>query len=361
MCFIIMSFASYATCNWMQASGDSDVQQLRFWDLRFYLDFTPRGNDGGTFGFVSRGVESSQTLPMFVRLRELAIAAVVALLCAPGAIGQTATPVTAQKSARPAMKAKRGSKPTAAKPETAPEPVQQQPPAPPAPQRPYEMAPVPPQVTFERGQLTINAPNSSLADILNAVRQQTGTHVEFPSSANQERVAVQIGPGNPRDVLTELLNGSPFDYVLLGSDQDPTAVTQMIVTRRQPTGTAVATKSTNPAPAQPEPSSDDEDNETGQAAETPAPAPARPAGIGQPVPGQPVNRAQPLPGSAQPIGQPVPMANNPDQNAPQPAEPGTVQPPQNGPKTPEQLLQELQRMQRQEQQKQQQPPKPPPL
>lgn len=295
---------------------------------------------------------------MSVHLKELGIAAVVALFCV-AAAGQTRTPVTPQKSAAPASTAKRRvNKPSPAKqqpPAPAPEPVAQQPPPPPPPQRPYEMSPVPPQVTFSGGELTIIAPNSSLADILNAVKQRIGARVEFPSSAAQERVAVQLGPGNPRDVLTELLSGSPFDYILLGSDQDPTAVTQMIVTRRQATGTAVAAAgSTNPAPPQPEPASEDDDND--QPAEAQNPNPARPVGIGQPVPGQPINRA---PGAPQQIGQPAPMANTPDQNAPQTAEPGAAQPAQNGPKTPEQLLQELQRMQRQEQQRPQ--PKPPQL
>ena len=217
--------------------------------------------------------------------------------------------------------------------------------APPPPSRPYEQSPVAPQVTYSGGQLTISAVNSTLADILAAVRSRLGAKVDFPQTAAQERVAVQLGPGNPRDVLAQLLHGSPFDYILLGSDQDPHVVTDILVTRRQAQtgGTTVAGGSQNPAPAQAEPAGDeDTDNE---AAAPAAPQPLATPTPGQPVPGQPVNMA-------------APMQQNPEQNATgniQNAAPGNAQ---NGtqPKTPEQLLQELQRMQQQEQQKRQKPP-----
>ncbi len=291
---------------------------------------------------------------MAVRLQELGISALVALLCATAA-GQTSTSVTQQKSAAPAKTARRHTKKQPVKP-AVPEPtpvVEQQPPTPPPPKRPYEMSPVPPQVTYTGGRLTIIAPNSSLADILNAVKARTGTHIEFPSSAAQERVAVEVGPGTPRDVLAELLEGSPFDYVLLGSDQDPTAVTEIILTRRQGGATAVASGARNPAPQQPEPAASDEDSDN-EPAQAQAPTPGAPAGSGPPAPGQPVNMAQP-----QPMGAPTPMQNA-DQNAPaaQSNVPTPTQPAQQGgPKTPEQLLMELQQMQKRE--NQQPPPKPP--
>ena len=42
------------------------------------------------------------------------------------------------------------------------------------------MAPVPPQVSYQNSQLTIDAPNSTLSDILRAVRKQTGAEIEVP-------------------------------------------------------------------------------------------------------------------------------------------------------------------------------------
>ena len=124
--------------------------------------------------------------------------------------------------------------------------------SPPAQNRPYEMTPVAPQVTYTGGLLTISAANSTLADILNAVKAKTGAKLDLPASAAQERVAVLLGPGNPRDVLSQLLHGSPFDYILLGSDRDPLTVTQIMLTSRQAGGvTASPGGSQNPAPPQP--------------------------------------------------------------------------------------------------------------
>jgi hypothetical protein len=243
--------------------------------------------------------------------------------------------------------------------EKAPEPPQVilEVPPPPPPSRPYELSPVAPQVTFQGGELTILAPNSTLADILGQVRARTGTRIDFPPSAAQERVAVQLGPGTPRDVLSQLLHGSPFDYILLGSEQDPNVVTDIVLTRRESgTGTAsnAGANRPNQAPSQPEPD-EDSDNET--AAQPPQPL-ARPT-PGQTVPGQPAQ---------QPLAGPGTMQQAPEQNAPG-AQANPQQTPPNGAatpgqtpgqsevKTPEQLLQQLQQMQREEQQRRQRPPR----
>src|SRR5262249_49379553 len=61
-------------------------------------------------------------------------------------------------------------------------PVQPQPAPQPAPPPPpltlAQMPAVAPQVTFQNGQLTIIAPNSTLGDILRAVHARTGAEVE---------------------------------------------------------------------------------------------------------------------------------------------------------------------------------------
>jgi len=82
------------------------------------------------------------------------------------------------------------------------------------------MPAVPPKVSFSNGMLTIVAQNSTLGDILRAVRTQTGAAVEIPPNAT-ERVVIHLGPGAPRDVLAALLNGSHFNYVMLGSPTNP--------------------------------------------------------------------------------------------------------------------------------------------
>jgi hypothetical protein len=86
----------------------------------------------------------------------------------------------------------------------------------------------PPQVSFQGGQLTIAAENSTLGDILKAVRAQTGATIDLPGTAS-ERVVGHFGPAPARDVLTSLLNGSHFNYLLLGSANDPSALDRVIL------------------------------------------------------------------------------------------------------------------------------------
>jgi hypothetical protein len=146
------------------------------------------------------------------------------------------------------------------------DPVPDDPPTPPAksqpavtapavPLRPEQMPAAPPQVSFRGGQLTITAQNSTLGDILRAVRNQTGAAVEVPASAT-ERVAGNFGPGPARDVLSSLLNGSHFNYLLLGSAASPEALERVILTVKSGGTEPAATSSsetastTTPAPAE---------------------------------------------------------------------------------------------------------------
>jgi len=85
-------------------------------------------------------------------------------------------------------------------------------------------------VIFEGGLLTISAQNSTLGEILRDVRRLTGASIEIPpGNAVSERVVTHLGPGAPRDVMAGLLNGSSFDYVMLGSNSDPTAVSSVVL------------------------------------------------------------------------------------------------------------------------------------
>ena len=110
-------------------------------------------------------------------------------------------------------------------------PAVRQPAAPAAPLPPEQLPASPPEVQFSRGQLTITAANSTLGDILRDVRKQTGASVDVPANAT-ERVVGQFGPGPARDVLTSLLNGSHFNYLLLGSADNPYALDRVILTSK---------------------------------------------------------------------------------------------------------------------------------
>ena len=97
-----------------------------------------------------------------------------------------------------------------------PEPVFEMTPVPPPPPplTPGQMPPNAPRVSFEDGLLSIAAENSTLADILTAVKASTGATMDIPSSAGADRVWVTLGPGPARAVLADLLSGTSLDYVL---------------------------------------------------------------------------------------------------------------------------------------------------
>jgi len=186
---------------------------------------------------------------------------------------------------------------------------------------------VAPQVSYQSGELSIVAHNSTLADVLRAVRKLTGAEMEVPPNAT-ERVVADLGPGPAREVLAELLNGTHFNYVMVGSATDPAAVQSLMLTPKSsapetasvvPSATQrgappayTAAASQNTAAAEPASGADAEDNsdEDAEGADT--------AEEQSPTPPDQQNAAQPQ-----------------------------------TPKTPEQLLQELQRLQQQQQQGQQ--------
>jgi hypothetical protein len=204
----------------------------------------------------------------------------------------------------------------------------------PVPQMPLDsIAPVPPQVSYENGQLTIVAPNSTLGDILKAVRKQTGADIDIPEA--RERVVTHLGPGPARDVIADLLNGSRFNYVMLGSPQDGNALTRIVLVAK-----------TGPDNPPPQPS-------------------------GQPSARHPNEIAQQQAQDGTPADEPEDNAAADDNNNDQPPPPAEAeqQPAaspdqQQGPKTPQQLLQEMQQrqlqMQQQQQQQSGQPPQSPP-
>lgn len=200
---------------------------------------------------------------------------------------------------------------------------------PPPPPTPEQGPSSPPDVSFQAGQLVIVARNSTMGDVLNAVKQKTGASVEMPPSSS-ERVVGKFGPGKPRDVMAQLLNGSHFDYVLLGSPADPGALKKVVLMAR------VSGPQPQQQQQQPQPPNYQQ-NPNLQAVpevENDQPAEDNTPDTSQDV--QPQEEEQPPPDQAQP------------------GQPPTV-------KTPEQLLRELQQQQQQQQEQQNgQPPGQPP-
>jgi hypothetical protein len=87
----------------------------------------------------------------------------------------------------------------------------------------------PPVVTYQDGQLTIDAENSTLAAVLELVAEKTGAVIDIPPGSGLERIFEHAGPGPAEDVLARLLNGSPFDFIIVGSSQYPYDPTQVLL------------------------------------------------------------------------------------------------------------------------------------
>jgi hypothetical protein len=205
---------------------------------------------------------------------------------------------------------------------------------PPVPATLMNSAPVKPSVVMESGMLTIDAPNSTLSDVLNGVHNVTGAVIEGASPT--ERIAVKIGPGTPEQVIAALLRGTPYDYVILGTFGKRDAVARVLLTQQQPQSFQPTPEATN-RPGQPDESLPErtppdemsprgpENSDTDQAQ--------------QPEP-------QPQPPQPEPQGQQAP------QQQPGQQQQGQQQQPQdpNAPKTPEQLFRELQQLEQQKQQ-----------
>jgi hypothetical protein len=235
-------------------------------------------------------------------------------------------PTTAPANKTRSIYKKSTSKQKTPEPEVAPAPV--------VPPTLEQMPPTAPRVSYQNGQLSINAHNSTLSQVLHSVQQQTGATIDVPGGATGERVVADLGPGRPRDVLASLLNGSHFNYVILGVPGDTGGVQRVILTARQNTVTTAQVN--NAAPQQPPPAPADDDNppEEDQTATYPDSDVQQGSAM---VPGQRGNGQVDQPGDA----------TDPNQQVTDPNQPNQV-------KTPEQLLQELQRMQQQQQQYQQQ-------
>jgi hypothetical protein len=86
-------------------------------------------------------------------------------------------------------------------------------------------------VTFENGMLSIHSDRATLAQVLFEVHLRTHAEIAIPSGAEQEEVFADLGPGPARDILGSLLNGSPYNFIFVGSE---TSLEQVILSRRDP-------------------------------------------------------------------------------------------------------------------------------
>lgn len=164
----------------------------------------------------------------------------------------------------------------------------------------------PAKVTLALGKLTVQADNSSLSEILNQVSEAGGMKIEGLQTGGNgdQRVFGSYGPGVPRDVLSDLLNGSGYNVMMLGVT--PAGVPrELALTLRTGGG----------------------------------------------VPNPPSHPANAMEGNEEAI-QPTQYQDEQPQPPPPPLAPGMA----NRVKSPQEMLQELQRLHDQQQQQQQQQP-----
>jgi hypothetical protein len=183
---------------------------------------------------------------------------------------------------------------SAATAEPAPTPVTPAPvtppPAPEVPKWPVNEKAEDATVTWDSRGLSVSASNSSLQQILNEIATETGAKVE--GIEKDERIFGAYGPGQPRDVLSQLLEGSGYNVLMIG-DQGQGAPRQIVLTARH-SGEAPGAK---PAAT---PTADEdvevEDPNPQQQQQQPVNPPFRPAFN----PGNQPRPNQPLPGQPQP-------------------------------------------------------------
>ena len=86
-------------------------------------------------------------------------------------------------------------------------------------------------VTYTDGMLRIHSEKATLAQVLYEVQNQTQAEIAIPAGAEQEEVIADIGPAPAREVLASLLNGSPYNFIFVGTES---TLERVILTRRDP-------------------------------------------------------------------------------------------------------------------------------
>ena len=111
----------------------------------------------------------------------------------------------------------------------------------PRPDWPVNNKPAPAKITWDSHGLTVEADNSSLAEILKEVATETGAKLD--GKVGDERVFGSYGPGPARDIITQLLDGTAYN-VLMAGDQGEGTPRQIVLSNR-PSGPAPANGAQN--------------------------------------------------------------------------------------------------------------------
>lgn len=189
--------------------------------------------------------------------------------------------------------------------------------------------PTPAKVSLTSGKLAIEANNSSLSQILQQIAKAGGMKIDGlqTSGSADPRVFGSYGPGAPRDVLSDLLNGVSYNFVMLG-----------ITPAGTPREMALSTRGAAGIPNPPRPSASAQNNVENDEEAQP------------PDENTDTDEVQSSGSAAEPENNLVPPAGVQENEpiTPPPGAPGAQQ----KVRTPQEILQELQNMRMQQQQQQ---------
>jgi len=103
-----------------------------------------------------------------------------------------------------------------------------------------------PVVTYRDGQLTIDAEGSTLSAVLQLIAEKTGAVIEIPPGSGSERIVEHTGPAPANDVIERLLNGSPYNFIIVSSAQNPSQPAQVLLSLHGPDTPIVASAQPKP-------------------------------------------------------------------------------------------------------------------
>lgn len=119
---------------------------------------------------------------------------------------------------------------------------------------PAEQAAKPATILYNQGELSVDAQNSSLRQILSQIAAQTGLRVE--GLTQDERIYGKYGPGPLTSTVSSLLDGSGYNYVIIGDIASHSPVSLVLTPRsnapsQQPSATPPPATASNQEPAPP--------------------------------------------------------------------------------------------------------------
>jgi len=144
------------------------------------------------------------------------------------------------------------------------------------------------RVQFADGLLSIQANGATLSEVLFQIQKATGAEIPIPSGTEQDRVAAEFGPGPAGEVLSELLNGSGLNFVVVGSESDPKVLRSVLLSRKPeaPAGPIAAPQAYTPDTAEVPPDNPEGLTPPDENSAPPPPPPPTDAGSTVPPPPQ---------------------------------------------------------------------------